>query len=144
MEFDFGILQVFLGSLTSLSACLWHIYLFIWYIYYYLHLAEVCCERHLQDPQRGSLGAAPCPTKELCPFSVPAPLHLLWDLGIADPSSSQKVAAAAMQAMGLLGNTHTGFAGKDAVCVAQSLLFPEAQSFKVSLILLCRFGAPVP
>lgn len=78
-------------------------------------------------------------------ISVPPSLHLLRDLGIADPSNSQKVEAAAMQLeTGMFGNTHTRFAGKDSIFVAKCLFFPEEQSFKVSLILLCRSGAPVP
>lgn len=78
-------------------------------------------------------------------FSVPPSLHLLWDLEIADPSSSQKVEAAAMQLdTRMFGNTHTHFTGKDIIFVAQCLFFPEGQSFKVSLILLYRFRALVP
>lgn len=78
-------------------------------------------------------------------LSVPPSLHLLRDLEAADPSSCQKVEAAAMQLkMGMFGNTHTRFAGKDTIFVVKCLFFPEGRSFKVSLILLCRFGALVP
>lgn len=147
MEFDFGILQVLLGvsqqpeclSLACISVLLC--------LYFYLHLAEVCCERHLQAPQRHSLEMPLVPARSSAPsqFHQPFTSSGIWELLI--PAALSKWKQQQCRERGcLLTHTHTFCRKRHYFCisVAQCLFFPEGQSFKVSLILLCRFGAPVP